>query len=248
MVEFNKLDDIDEGTPLQDLGKGPLRDLQRAISYVGYNVGVIDGLYGPRTRNAWGEFVQDNNAGDSTVIGRQSLAALSRRISAIGDRLDATMGTKDQVKDAIGGLCEELQIGRKQQVAYVLATVDWETNHTFEPVREAYWLSETWRRNNLRYYPYYGRGYVQLTWDRNYRRYGDILGIDLIDKPDRALDARTSLFVLVQGFKTGAFTGRRLTEFVNNVETDYENARRCINGKDKWREIKSLAEAYEDEL
>ena len=48
--------------------------------------------------------------------------------------------------------------------AYGLATAWWETNKTMQPVREAYWLSEAWRKPNLRYYPHYGRGYVQLTW------------------------------------------------------------------------------------
>jgi hypothetical protein len=49
-------------------------------------------------------------------------------------------------------------------MAYVLATTQWETAQTFKPVREAFWKDEEWRRVNLaRYYPYYGRGFVQLT-------------------------------------------------------------------------------------
>ena len=51
----------------------------------------------------------------------------------------------------------------------VLATVEWETNKTFQPVREAYWLNEDWRRAHLKYYPYYGRGFVQLTWKSELR-------------------------------------------------------------------------------
>src|SRR4029079_15992876 len=58
-------------------------------------------------------------------------------------------------------------------LAYMLATAFQETNQTMQPVREAYWLSEEWRRRNLRYYPFYGWGYVQLTWEANYRRAGD---------------------------------------------------------------------------
>jgi hypothetical protein len=52
-------------------------------------------------------------------------------------------------------------------MAYVLATTEWETDHTFKPVREAFWKDEAWRQVNLRYYPYYGRGYMQLTWEDN---------------------------------------------------------------------------------
>ena len=54
----------------------------------------------------------------------------------------------------------------RNQAAYVLATAYWETARTMEPVREAFWMSEEWRRANLRYFPWYGRGFVQLTWER----------------------------------------------------------------------------------
>src|SRR5262245_39782274 len=54
--------------------------------------------------------------------------------------------------------------------AYALATASHETAHTMQPVREAFWLSEDWRKANLRYHPFYGRGYVQLTWKANYER------------------------------------------------------------------------------
>jgi hypothetical protein len=55
--------------------------------------------------------------------------------------------------------------------AYALATAAHETAHTMQPVREAFWLSESWRRTHLaRYYPFYGRGYIQLTWRANYEK------------------------------------------------------------------------------
>lgn len=83
---------------------------------------------------------------------------------------------------------------RATQVA-MLGIVAIETASTFEPVREAFWLDEAWRAANLRYYPFYGRGFIQLTWESNYRAYTDKLralwGADapsLIDTPDIALD------------------------------------------------------------
>lgn len=132
----------------------------------------------------------------------------------------------------------------KTQWAYIIATAYWETNRTFEAVKEAYWLSEEWRRNNLRYYPYYGRGIVQTTWKYNYQRYSDILKIDLVNNPDKALDPDISLFILTHGFKYGVFTGRKLEDYVNSNKTDFLNARRCINGTDKAKEIADIANDF----
>ena len=59
---------------------------------------------------------------------------------------------------------------------------------------------------------------------------------------------RDATAVIVHGFKTGTFTERKITEFINEHATDYRGARRCINGQDKWAEIKALAEHYESQL
>jgi hypothetical protein len=48
--------------------------------------------------------------------------------------------------------CEKRGVSLKH-ASYILATAFWETARTMHPVREAYWLSESWRRSNLRYYP-----------------------------------------------------------------------------------------------
>lgn len=146
--------------------------------------------------------------------------------------------------EAIKWECQQQGIGLDTQIAYVLATVEWETNHTFKPVREAYWLSEKWRRKNLRYYPYYGRGFVQLTWKRNYKRYSKILGADLVGNPDLALEANVALFVLVHGFRSGVFTGRKITDYIGKGRSDFVNARRCINGVDHALDIAKLANKY----
>ncbi len=66
--------------------------------------------------------------------------------------------TKDDTVKSIAAECRRQGIGLDTQIAYVIATVEWETGNTFKPVKEAYWLSEDWRRRNLRYYPYFGRG------------------------------------------------------------------------------------------
>lgn len=127
--------------------------------------------------------------------------------------------------------------------AYVLATAKWETNHTMKPVREAYWLSETWRKANLRYYPWYGRGFVQLTWYENYVKAGKILGIDLTTDPDVAMQADIAAKVIVRGMKDGWFTGKKLADY-----TTYKDMRRIVNGTDKAAEIAAIAVEYEAAL
>lgn len=153
--------------------------------------------------------------------------------------------SREGVIAAIKAECQKQGLSLPAQIAYVLATTEWETAHTFQPVREAFWKDEDWRRRHLsRYYPYYGRGYVQLTWEANYRKYAKILGIDLVGEPDLALEPRTALYILVHGFKTGAFTGKKLSDYINEGKTDFYNARRCINRLDRADEIAALAEKF----
>lgn len=136
------------------------------------------------------------------------------------------------------------------QMAYLLATAWWETNRTMRPVREAYYLgdrAEAYRRS-LRYFPWYGRGYVQLTWETNYRRAGAAVGADLIADPDLAMAPQIAARVLVTGSLEGWFTGKRLGDYVAAGRRDFVNARRVINGLDCAAEIARIADEFEDAL
>lgn len=133
----------------------------------------------------------------------------------------------------------------RNQLAYVLATAYWETARTMKPVREAFWLSENWRKNNLRYYPWYGRGYVQLTWKRNYELASSKIGHDFIKYPDDVMKPEYSAEILVLGSKEGWFTKRKLSDYITLNKSDYIGARRIINGTDKAKEIADLAVQYE---
>jgi len=242
---------ITEPTPIDTLTEAQLKELQTALSRLGYPVGEgddngIDGLIGPRTRTAWAEFKTDVFQGNPDLIGPGSVKTLQEKLDEIGGGIIHDFSNKDGTIKAIKWECKAHGIGLNTQIAYVLATTEWETAQTFKPVREAYWLrnAEDWRRHNLRYYPYYGRGFVQLTWKLNYQKYSRILGVDLANNPDMAMDNNLALFILVHGFKTGTFTGRKITDYVNSVTTDFLNARRCINGTDKQHEIAKLANKY----
>jgi hypothetical protein len=132
--------------------------------------------------------------------------------------------------------------------AYILATAYWETARTMRPVKEAYWLSEAWRARNLRYYPWYGRGFVQLTWKYNYEKAGKILKLDLTTNPDRVMEPAISAAILVKGSVEGWFTGRKLSDYIGDNKLDYVSARRVINGTDKAFEIAKIALEYKKAL
>jgi predicted chitinase len=238
---------IGEALPLDRLGEAQLAELQRALSMLGYPVGDVDGLIGPRTRTAWAEFKTDVFQGNPNLIGSGSVQALQEKLDSISPQLNGRLtesSSKAEVIEAIKQECKAQGIGLNTQIAYVLATTEWETAQTFKPVREAFWESEEYRRTRFRYYPYYGRGYVQLTWKDNYQKFSTILGLDLVGTPDLAMNPNIALFILVYGFKTGTFTGRKMTDYISVHATDFYNARRIINALDKASEIAALAERY----
>jgi putative chitinase len=138
----------------------------------------------------------------------------------------------------------------RNQAAYVMATAWWETAHTVEPVKEAYWVknAEAWRKKNLRYYPWFGRGYVQLTWERNYIHAGKQLGLDLTTNPESVMVPDVSAKILVTGSLEGWFTGKKLGDYITLSNSDFKGARRIINGTDKASAIATIARAYDAAL
>jgi predicted chitinase len=135
------------------------------------------------------------------------------------------------------------------QIAYFLATIKHETgisrnkiDQTFQPIRELRAKAGTaGRRNQDRYWlsGYYGRGYVQLTWKDNYAKFG------LADVPDDALEPNTAYMVAARGMREGKFTKYKLSDFIDDSEVDYHEARRVVNGLDRAEHIAGLAQKFE---
>jgi len=118
-------------------------------------------------------------------------------------------------------------------LAYMLATVFHETAQRMWPITE--YGSQSYLQSK-EYYPYIGRGFVQLTWKDNYQKASQILSLyddrDLVDHPELALDSLIATRILFRGMAEGWFTGRKLGQYFNATEDDPLNARQIINGND----------------
>jgi len=157
----------------------------------------------------------------------------------------------DQIRPLFGGHFKQSQVdgmaailfewdgrmpnGDHRWLAYMLATTFHETARQMTPVREAYWLSEQWRKTHLPYYPYYGRGYVQLTHKANYKRAGDYLNDNLVQGPDLALKmdyAAAIMFVgMVEGwFRADSHGPHTLARYFGPGTDNPVGARAIING------------------
>ncbi|MFC0401516.1 glycoside hydrolase family 19 protein [Paraburkholderia rhizosphaerae] len=91
---------------------------------------------------------------------------------------------------------------------------------------------------------YRGRGLVQITWKINYERFSKITGVDLVANPDAALDWKNATSIMIEGMLTGAFTGKKLADFMFINNFDYKNARKIINGIDKNIILAEYAEKF----
>ena len=103
---------------------------------------------------------------------------------------------------------------------------------------------------------FYGRGHVQLTWYDNYQRATRELNqnlpenehIDLVAQPSLALNNDISAKIIVLGMKQGWFTGKKLSDYINDHRTDFVSARRIVNGTDKADQIARYARIFETAL
>ena len=130
----------------------------------------------------------------------------------------------------------------RNQAAYVLATAYHETAHTMKPVRE--YGGETYLKKK-KYYPYVGMGYVQLTWDYNYKKASDKLGVDFLKNPKLLLESKYAAPIIVVGMVEGWFTGKKLSDYITLKISDFKSARKIVNGLDKAELIADYAKQYD---
>ena len=159
----------------------------------------------------------------------------------------------------------------RNQAAYILATAYWETGRSMQPIKETVMpshknknpsdatvqkrLTSAWKRGRLPWVKsdywsggYFGRGFVQLTHEYNYKKAGQKLGVDFVAKPDLVMEPKHSAAILVRGSMEGWFTGKKIPDYITLKKSDFEGARRVINGTDKKRQIAELAKQYNKAL
>jgi hypothetical protein len=134
-----------------------------------------------------------------------------------------------------------------RHLSYIFSTTRGEVGSAMQPVREV------GRGQGKRYgvpdpstgEVYFGRGFVQITWADNYRKLGKRLGLPLYEEPDLALKPEIAAKILVIGMVEGIFTGKKLSDYINDKGTNYREARRIINIMDRADEFAELARRYE---
>lgn len=142
-------------------------------------------------------------------------------------------------------LKEDPRLHFNEEVCYILATVKHETSNTFKPLEEYGKGKGRAYGNEINGVVYYGRGFVQITWFANYKKFEKILNVPLTTNPELACTTDVAYEIMVIGMLNGLFTGRRLSDYITEDNVDYLNARRIINGTDKAQLIASYAEQYE---
>ena len=157
------------------------------------------------------------------------------------------------------------ETGDRRFLAYMLATAHHETGGRLQPVRETFAATDAaairaldrafaegrlpqvsapyWRRD-ADGRSWLGGGPVQITHRRNYERMAAMTGIDLVARPERAMEMAVSVEILFIGMLQGAFTGRRLADHFSAGRADWPGARRIVNGLDRAERVAGYGRAF----
>lgn len=151
------------------------------------------------------------------------------------------------------------------ETAYLLATTFVETDKKMQPIVEygsrsyfdkydtgklAKQLGNTPEQDGDGFL-YRGRGDVQITGKANYLRFSKLLGVDLVNNPDKTLDPSISAKIAVIGSRDGLFTGlgfRKGRPVGRYDKAAYTRARQIINGTNRALEIAGYAIIFEQAL
>ena len=211
-----------------------------------YNATDPDGLWGAKTEQGLAQFCKAVNLNnfDTGLFGHFFFFFLieTTKINPPNSPFDVPTwwrgGTRDDLAKAVAQESANQGITLRDQICYIMATIQHETANTFRPIAE-------FGGKKRSYAPYFGRGYVQLTHKFNYQKYSKKLGIDFVNFPDKVMEPAISLFIILDGMKNGVFTGKKLSDYITIRHTDFVGARWIVNGTDKATLIANLAKTWQ---
>ena len=135
----------------------------------------------------------------------------------------------EQCYQLVFSALNELDICSPLVIIGALGTVRVEVGRNFLPIKEyasgeAYEgrksLGNTQKGDGVKYK---GRGYIQITGRANYENYGKLIGVDLVNNPELALDPVNAAKILAHYFKE-----RQV--YVACEKKDWTTVRRLVNG------------------
>ena len=155
----------------------------------------------------------------------------------------------DSQRDGLGFLLACLEgddlVTDIRWAAYMLATTKWECGDTWRPIEEVGKGKGHSYGEPVNGHVYFGRGFCQLSWAGNYSNMGNVLHVDLLRRPELALDPPVAYRIMSVGMRNGMFTGVGLGRFINDHLCDYVGARKIINGIDQAERIAGFATKLE---
>lgn len=137
-----------------------------------------------------------------------------------------------------------------RKLGAALGNTKWETAHTMWPIEEyGHGAGQPYGIPGTTGKIYFGRGFAQLTWERNYKLMAKLIGVDIWHSPEKALEPPVAAAILFEGCfnaasGVGDFTGKSFDDYFTPTLTDWTNSRRVINGTDHASEIGALSAQF----
>ena len=155
----------------------------------------------------------------------------------------------DSLEDVLTFIQNDKNINNVNEVAYLLATAKAESDYSLQrweadylcgsvgipyknkPCQKALNYYKSSSGNKTNYYnlgidknglPYFGRGLIQLTGKANYKKYGELIGVNLVNDGDKALVPKNSYKIASEYLKARTF------KYVNSGALT--SARKSVNG------------------
>jgi murein DD-endopeptidase MepM/ murein hydrolase activator NlpD len=134
---------------------------------------------------------------------------------------------KDSVKLIVKTALEE-GVTDHGQIANILGQCEHETHWTY--AEEINGAGQAARYGYSGGAKYFGRGYIQITHDYNYKKFGALLNQDFLNNPALVKEPKVAAKIAVVGMRDGLFTSKKLSQYILNGNNDFLNARRIVNG------------------